>query len=181
MQVCDLSLYQHPIINFLPKTNLHTQHTLRLSQYFLRFCFDLTKLYILLHHHQTLHFFTTLFVNFAWELQKTMIRRFKGNSTTDQTNPVESQNDIVFWDGLEAKCMCSPIKMLRIFVFCLVGFCVFFTVSSVLKDSSSDGFWTLADARLPNVKPPQKGTSLPNLYSSCYSEWIVYFLDLSGT
>ncbi|XP_027122305.1 galactoside 2-alpha-L-fucosyltransferase-like [Coffea arabica] len=29
-------------------------------------------------------------------------------------------------------------------------------VSSVLKDSSSDGIWTLAYARLPDVKPPQK-------------------------
>lgn len=88
------------------------------------------------------------------------MRRFKGNSS-DQTTPVDTQNDTTVSRGAEEKWVWSPIKILGILVACLVGLFLF-SVPSVLKGTSSDGLWTLADARLLDVKvkPPKKGTSL---------------------
>lgn len=78
----------------------------------------------------------------------------------------------------EAKCGLNPIKMMGIFVVALMGFSVLFSLSTVLKDPISDGLWTVADARLIDIKPPKKGTSSISLKSSLLFE-IIEVSDIS--
>ncbi|KAL3528418.1 hypothetical protein ACH5RR_007740 [Cinchona calisaya] len=83
------------------------------------------------------------------------MRRFKrnySNTDDDQTKIVDHPNDAVSCDGLEEKCICSPIKILGILVFCLMGSSVLFSV----KKPSPNGLWTLVEARLPRVIIPRK-------------------------
>ncbi|KAI5683804.1 hypothetical protein M9H77_05032 [Catharanthus roseus] len=63
----------------------------------------------------------------------------------------------------EAKCGLNPIKMMGIFVVALMGFSVLFSLSTVLKDPISDGLWTVADARLIDIKPPKKDVTLGDI------------------
>lgn len=84
------------------------------------------------------------------------MKRFKSN-TSGHSKTADHEGSRI----PEAKCGLNPIKMMGIFVVFLMGFSVLFSLSTVLKDPLSDGLWTVAEARLLDVKPlPKEGTFL---------------------
>lgn len=73
----------------------------------------------------------------------------------DQNNDLESR---VVEDDEEEKYGLNPLKLMGIFVVCLMGLSVFFSFSLILKGSTSNTLWAVAEARPLNHINPQQHT-----------------------
>uniref|UniRef100_A0A5B7BGW9 Fucosyltransferase n=1 Tax=Davidia involucrata TaxID=16924 RepID=A0A5B7BGW9_DAVIN len=79
------------------------------------------------------------------------MKRLNRNSN-DQPKPSDPGNDDVY-RALGMKCGLNPMKLMGIFVACLMGLSVLFSISVILSDPPSDGIWAVAEARMLEVKP----------------------------
>lgn len=71
------------------------------------------------------------------------------NGVVDRLDP-NGNNDLesrVLESDEEFKYGLNPLKLMGIFVVCLMGLSVFFSFSLILKDSTSHSLWAVAEAR----------------------------------
>lgn len=86
------------------------------------------------------------------------MRRFKSSSSKDQRVPTPDFTENTVSNGLECESGLNPMKFMGIFVVCLMGLSVLFSLSAILQNPPSESLWTVAEARPLDVLP-QKGTS----------------------
>lgn len=82
------------------------------------------------------------------------------NGVVDRSDP-NGHNDLesrVLENGEELKNGLNPLKLMGIFVVCLMGLSVFFSFSLILKDSTSHSLWAVAEARPIDDFNPQLHT-----------------------
>lgn len=92
------------------------------------------------------------------------MKRLNRNSNDPPKHSDSDPCDEMVSRGPDTKCGSNPMKLMGIFVVCLMGLSVLFSISVILRDSSSssDSIWGGAEARVLEMKPPQ-GTS----FSTC--------------
>ncbi|KAA8540984.1 hypothetical protein F0562_024878 [Nyssa sinensis] len=79
------------------------------------------------------------------------MKRLSKNSN-DPAKPSDPGNNDDY-RAPKVKCGLNPMKMMGIFVACLMGLSVLFSISVILRDPLSDGIWAVAEARVFDVKP----------------------------
>ncbi|GMP33429.1 hypothetical protein CsSME_00006749 [Camellia sinensis var. sinensis] len=80
------------------------------------------------------------------------MKRFNRNFVDPPRDPVNAVVSRV----PETKWGLNPLKLMGVFVACLMGLSVLFSVSVILRDPLSDGIWVGAEARVLEVKPQQE-------------------------
>ncbi|KAI8017534.1 Galactoside 2-alpha-L-fucosyltransferase [Camellia lanceoleosa] len=80
------------------------------------------------------------------------MKRFNRNFIDPHRDPVNAVVSRV----PETKWGLNPLKLMGVFVACLMGLSVLFSVSVILRDPLSDGIWVGAEARILEVKPQQE-------------------------
>lgn len=79
------------------------------------------------------------------------MRRFNKHSS-DQPNSSDPGDD-AFFRYQHTKCGPNPMKLMGIFIVCLMGLSVLFSLSVIFRDSSSkNSIWPLADARVLDLE-----------------------------
>ncbi|XP_022868798.1 galactoside 2-alpha-L-fucosyltransferase-like [Olea europaea var. sylvestris] len=86
------------------------------------------------------------------------MRRFKSSSSKDQRVPTPDFTENTVSNGLEWESGLNPMKFMGIFVVCLMGLSVLFSLSAILQNPPSESLWTVAEARPLDVLP-QKATN----------------------
>ncbi|CAI9767292.1 unnamed protein product [Fraxinus pennsylvanica] len=83
------------------------------------------------------------------------MKRLKCSSSKNQRVPPPDFTETTVSRGLEWECGLNPMKFMGIFVVCLMGLSVLFSLSVILKNPPSDSFWTVAEARPLDVLPQE--------------------------
>ncbi|KAM7471425.1 hypothetical protein LguiA_009608 [Lonicera macranthoides] len=85
------------------------------------------------------------------------MKRLNRNSNDPPKQLDSAPGDEMVSRGPDTKCGSNPMKLMGIFVVCLMGLSVLFSFSVILRDSSSssDSIWGGAEARFLEMKPPQ--------------------------
>ncbi|CAA2987842.1 Hypothetical predicted protein [Olea europaea subsp. europaea] len=81
------------------------------------------------------------------------MRRFKSSSSKDQRVPTPDFTENTVSNGLEWESGLNPMKFMGIFVVCLMGLSVLFSLSAILQNPPSESLWTVAEARPLDVLP----------------------------
>ena len=97
------------------------------------------------------------------------MKRLNRNSNDPPLRPSDDPANDAVYRGPEIKCgsYSYPMNLTRIFIVCSTGlFFVFFSLSAILWDSSSDAIFGVAEARVLELKPQQQQQGTYNLILS---------------